>query len=180
MDFVTFHIRCFAFPVDLALLYVAGDLATAGLHRAICQGAVQLSECYAQLVVDSPHPDGNDAVESVVFLNAGEVRNQTCDGLTLLVLRNRLGAPSHTVERDREDGACGFGLECITNQRKDTRVEEINWSVQNQWTFAFTEASEQREEEERVHAEWWGVQVRRATVPTRRCLFYRRPSGGPA
>lgn len=132
---------------------------------------MQLSECYAQLVIDSPHPDGNDAVETVIFLNAGDVMTQTGDGLTLLVLRKRLDAPSHILERGREDGACGFGLACITNQRKATRVYEINWSVQNQWTFAVTEASEHREEEERVHAERWGVQVSRATVRTRRYLF---------
>lgn len=106
---------------------------------------MQLSKCYAQLVIDSPHPDGNDAVESVIFRNAGDVMTQTGDALTLLVLRKRLEAPSHIVERSREDGACGFGLACITNQRKATRVYEIDWSVQNLWTFAFTEASEQRE-----------------------------------
>lgn len=104
-------------------------------------------------------------------MNAGDVMTRTGDGLALLVLRNRLDAPSHILERGREDGACGFGLACITYQRQATRVCEINWSVQNQWTFAFTEASEQREEEERVHAERWGVQVSRATVRTRRYLF---------
>lgn len=104
-------------------------------------------------------------------MNAGDVMTRSGDGLALLVLRNRLDAPSHILERGREHGACGFGLACITYQRQTTRVCEINWSVQNQWTCAFTEASEQREEEERVHAERWGVQVSRATVRTRRYLF---------